>query len=187
MISADDPDALGTRRDTTTLITPGAASQRDPDVSPQNGPPANNDTELAPRLYKIDLPASGMSDVKNLKAGFCNGRRINSTSPQSASRQQATAPRSATAEESTTARDRKHHRGNSPTNQQQRHASAEIPVQQPQQQSIKGPGCESIRFGSISHERARKPSSFKLPNIHLPTFNGVFTEWITFRDSCTNQ
>jgi hypothetical protein len=67
MISADDPDALGTRRDTTTLITPGAASQRDPDVSPQNGPPANNDTELAPRLYKIDLPASGMSDVTKLE------------------------------------------------------------------------------------------------------------------------
>jgi hypothetical protein len=56
MISADDPDALGTRRDTTTLITPGAASQRDPDVSPHNGPPANNDTELAPRLSKLILP-----------------------------------------------------------------------------------------------------------------------------------
>jgi hypothetical protein len=34
-ISADDPDALRTRRDTTTLATPGAASQRDPDVSSQ--------------------------------------------------------------------------------------------------------------------------------------------------------
>jgi hypothetical protein len=45
-ISADDPDALGTRRDTTTLATPGAASQRDPDVSPQNGPQANDGTEL---------------------------------------------------------------------------------------------------------------------------------------------
>jgi hypothetical protein len=54
-MSADDPDALRTRRDTTTLATPGAASQRDPDVSPQNGPPANDDTELAPRLYNAKL------------------------------------------------------------------------------------------------------------------------------------
>jgi hypothetical protein len=38
MIFADDPDALRTRRDSTTLATPGAASQRDPDVSSQNGP-----------------------------------------------------------------------------------------------------------------------------------------------------
>jgi hypothetical protein len=38
--SADDPDALGTRRDSTTPATPGAASQRNPDVSPQNGPQA---------------------------------------------------------------------------------------------------------------------------------------------------
>jgi hypothetical protein len=38
----------------------------------------------------------------------------------------------------TTARVRKHHRGNSPTNQQQRHVSADIQVQQPQQQSLKG-------------------------------------------------
>jgi hypothetical protein len=44
MISADGPDALRTRRDTTTLTTPGAASPRDPDVSSQNGPPANDDT-----------------------------------------------------------------------------------------------------------------------------------------------
>jgi hypothetical protein len=44
--SADDPDALGTRRDLTTLATPGAASQRNPDVSPQNGPQANDGTEL---------------------------------------------------------------------------------------------------------------------------------------------
>jgi hypothetical protein len=35
---ADDPDALRTRRDTTTLATSGAASQRGPDVSSQNGP-----------------------------------------------------------------------------------------------------------------------------------------------------
>jgi hypothetical protein len=50
-ISADDPDALGARRDTTTLATPGAASQRDPDVSPQNGPPANDGTKLEERRY----------------------------------------------------------------------------------------------------------------------------------------
>jgi hypothetical protein len=49
--SADDPDALGTRRDTTTLATPGAASQRDPDVPPQNGPPANDGTKLEERRY----------------------------------------------------------------------------------------------------------------------------------------
>jgi hypothetical protein len=49
--SADDPDALGARRDTTTLATPGAASQRDPDVSPQNGPPANDGTKLEERRY----------------------------------------------------------------------------------------------------------------------------------------
>jgi hypothetical protein len=55
MMSADGPDALGTRRDSTTLATPGAASRRNPDVSPQNGPPANDDTELAPRLYKMNL------------------------------------------------------------------------------------------------------------------------------------
>jgi hypothetical protein len=50
-ISADDPDALRTRRDTTTLATPGAASQRDPDVSSQNGPPANDGTKLEERRY----------------------------------------------------------------------------------------------------------------------------------------
>jgi hypothetical protein len=49
--SADDPDALGTRRDTTTLAIPGAASQRDPDVPPQNGPPANDGTKLEERRY----------------------------------------------------------------------------------------------------------------------------------------
>jgi hypothetical protein len=38
MIFADDPDALTTRRDSTTLVTPSAASQRDPDVSSQNEP-----------------------------------------------------------------------------------------------------------------------------------------------------
>jgi hypothetical protein len=49
-MSADDPDALRTRRDTTTLdATPGAASQRDPDVSSQNGPQADDDTELEER------------------------------------------------------------------------------------------------------------------------------------------
>jgi hypothetical protein len=41
--SAGDPDVLRTRRDTTTLATPGAASQRDPDVPSQNGPQANDD------------------------------------------------------------------------------------------------------------------------------------------------
>jgi hypothetical protein len=29
----------------------------------------------------------------------------------------------------------------------------------------------------------RENPAVKLPNIHLPTFSGVFTEWITFRDS----
>jgi hypothetical protein len=48
-MSADGPDALRTRRDTTTLATPGAASQRDPDVSSQNGPQANDDTKLKER------------------------------------------------------------------------------------------------------------------------------------------
>jgi hypothetical protein len=51
MMSADGPDALGTRRDSTTLATPGAASQRNPDVSPQNGPQANDGTELEEPRY----------------------------------------------------------------------------------------------------------------------------------------
>jgi hypothetical protein len=48
---AGDPDVLGTRRDSTTLATPGAASQRNPDVSPQNGPQANDGTKLEERRY----------------------------------------------------------------------------------------------------------------------------------------
>jgi hypothetical protein len=51
MTSADGPDALGTRRDSTTPATPGAASQRNPDVSPQNGPQANDGTKLEERRY----------------------------------------------------------------------------------------------------------------------------------------
>jgi hypothetical protein len=62
-ISADDPDALGARRDTTTLATPGAASQRDPDVSPQNGPPANDGTKLEERRYGWH-PDSTMKTLK---------------------------------------------------------------------------------------------------------------------------
>jgi hypothetical protein len=67
MMSADGPDALGTRRDSTTLATPGAASQRNPDVSPQNGPQANDGTELEEPRYgwhqdsTNETSASGMS------------------------------------------------------------------------------------------------------------------------------
>ncbi|KAH0822603.1 hypothetical protein GEV33_000188 [Tenebrio molitor] len=115
--------------------------------------------------------------------------------------------------------------GNSPTNQQQRHASADIQVQQPQQQSLKGYCITALDanqakeeelfkfedefFDTISSADAivktienttqqptngpsgtgqsptigRENPAVKLPNIHLPTFSGVFTEWITFRDS----
>jgi TolA-binding protein len=34
-----------------------------------------------------------------------------------------------------------------------------------------------------SPTNGRENPAVKLPNIHLPTFSGVFTEWITFRDS----
>jgi hypothetical protein len=74
MMSADGPDALRTRRDTTTLATPGAASQRDPDVSSENGPQANDGIELEERRYGWHQDST-MKTLKNETAKETNENR----------------------------------------------------------------------------------------------------------------